>query len=153
MRDLSKYFEELEASLKHPLVPDITSQIAGWSIPPISTNSIPSVYIDWGSAVTGAPAVTDAPNDLPRIAVCDGHRVVCPQTSARWDSPHVALGGVLIKPSEQCFISCTRSEKERIMQLAESKWDKCPFADGCQEFYGYDCRKCLEHRIKWELTD
>jgi len=88
-----------------------------------------------------------------RITVCDGRNIFRPQMFACWDSPYVALGGVRIKPNEQCFISCTRSEKERILHLAESKWDTCPFTDGCQEFYGYDCRKCLEHRIKWTLTD
>ena len=109
-------------------------------IPPVSVN------IDWGSAIMSTS------NDLPRITVCDGDNVVYPQMPACWDSPNVALGGVLIKPDEQCFITCTRSEKERILQLAESSWDKCPFMDGCQEVYGYDCRKCLEHRIKWKLT-
>ncbi len=142
MKDLSKYFEELEASLEHPIVSDITSQIARWGgIPPVSVN------IDWGSALTDT---TDA---SPRITVSDGDEVVYPHMHACWDSPNVALGGVLIKPDEQCFILCTPSMKERILQLAESSWDKCPFTDGCNEFYGYDCRKCLEHRIKWKLTD
>lgn len=140
--DLSKFFEELAESLKHSLVPDITSQIPSWgSIPPVSMD------IDWGSAFTGTP------NEIPRITACDGDRVYYPPTPACWDSPNVALGGILIKPDEQCFILCTPSAKERILHLAESSWDKCPFTDGCQEFYGYDCRKCLEHRIKWKLTD
>lgn len=140
---INKYFDDNDDIIYRPLRPldDITKQIAKWSIPPVS------VDIDWGSAVTDT---TDTP---PRITVSDGDEVVYPHMPACWDSPNVALGGVLIKPEEQCFILCTPSMKERILQLAESSWDKCPFTDGCNEFYGYDCRKCLEHRIKWKLTD
>lgn len=144
---LNKYFGDDD--ITRPLRPldDIAQQIASWrSIsPPVSPVS---VNIDWGSAITDTPNVSPV-----HITVCDGDNVVYPKMHACWDSPNVALGGIRIKPEEQCFITCTHSEKERIIYLAESRWSKCPFTDGCNEFYGYDCRKCLEHRIKWKLTD
>lgn len=48
---------------------------------------------------------------------------------------------------------CTKEQKEKFISMVEKYCDTC-FLDGsCEAQDDYDCRKCLERRMRWELTD
>lgn len=67
-----------------------------------------------------------------------------------WDDPNNALGGVTVGIHQELTIKCTPEVKEKIIKLAEEKWEKCMFESGCDPQDVYDCRKCLERRITWQ---
>lgn len=69
--------------------------------------------------------------------------------SINWNDPNNALGGVTVGIHQELSIECTPEEKEKIIRLAEEKWEKCMFESGCDPQDDYDCRKCLERRITW----
>ena len=133
-----------------------------------TSTTTPDVAIDWGDHLTALsnyrtislrppedPYTSNMhfPDILPLITLCDGENIHMPQTPYLWDDAGRPLGGILIAPKFQCFIKCTPLMKETIMRLAERSWDRCPFIDGCKSQDEYNCRKCLERRIKWNLVD
>lgn len=75
--------------------------------------------------------------------------------------PYVTTTTTCIPPSvtitpvsdgRPCMI-CTKEQKEKFISMVERYCDTC-FLDGtCEEQDDYDCRKCLERRMRWELTD
>ena len=71
--------------------------------------------------------------------------------SINWNDPNNALGGVKVSETQELSIRCTKEEKEQVIKLAEEKWETCMFESGCDPQDDYDCRKCLERRIRWEI--
>ena len=71
--------------------------------------------------------------------------------NTNWDDPNNPLGGVTVSETQTITIRCTPEEKEQVIKLAEEKWEKCIFKSGCDPQDDYDCRKCLERRVRWVI--
>ena len=53
-------------------------------------------------------------------------------------------------PDSRMKIKCTEEPKEKFIGMVEKYCDTC-FLDKCDAEDDYDCRKCLERRVKWEI--
>ena len=55
-------------------------------------------------------------------------------------------------PDDRPCMRCTKEQKEKFISMVETYCDTC-FLDDCEAQDDYDCRKCLERKVRWELTD
>ena len=49
-------------------------------------------------------------------------------------------------------ISCTKGEKEVLIQILTREVDLCPFEEGFGVCYGFGhCKECIEKTIEWDV--
>lgn len=54
------------------------------------------------------------------------------------------------KKDDRPMIKCTKERKEKFIDMVERYCDSC-FLGECDPKDDYDCRKCLERRVHWEI--
>ena len=58
-----------------------------------------------------------------------------------------------VETDDRPCMRCTKEQKEKFISMVEKYCNECFLDSNCEEQDDYDCRKCLERKVRWELTD